>query len=69
MKVIYLHTEEKELIEQAVESNRHAQHQIYSKFSPKMLGVCRQIHQRFLFGSSVMKISWMPEVLLALPIW
>ena len=40
---------EKELIELAVENNRHAQHQIYSKYSPKMLSVCRQyikdVHQ------------------------
>ncbi len=42
MKVINLHQEEKELIELAVENNRHAQHQIYSKYSPKMLSVCRQ---------------------------
>lgn len=42
MKVINLHQEEKELIELAVENNRHAQHKIYSKFSPKMLSVCRQ---------------------------
>lgn len=49
MKVISLHKEEKELIELAVENNRHAQHQIYSKYAPKMLSVCRQyikdIHQ------------------------
>lgn len=42
MKVINLHQKEKELIELAAESNRRAQHQIYSKFSPKMLSVCRQ---------------------------
>jgi RNA polymerase sigma-70 factor (ECF subfamily) len=42
VKVISLHKDEKELIELAVENNRHAQHQIYSKFSPKMLSVCRQ---------------------------
>ena len=42
MKVINLHQEEKELIELAVEHNRHAQHQIYSRYSPKMLSVCRQ---------------------------
>ncbi|WP_396144195.1 RNA polymerase sigma factor [Flavobacterium sp.] len=42
MKVINLHQEEKELIELAVENNRHAQHKIYSKFSPKMLSVCRK---------------------------
>ena len=49
MKVINLHKDEKELIELAVENNRHAQHQIYSKFSPKMLSVCLQyikdVHQ------------------------
>lgn len=42
MKVINLHQEEKEVIELAVENNRHAQHKIFSKFSPKMLSVCRQ---------------------------
>ncbi|MEC5165186.1 RNA polymerase sigma-70 factor (ECF subfamily) [Flavobacterium sp. PL11] len=42
MKVIQLHHQEKELIQLAVESNRQAQQQIYSQFSPKMLGVCRQ---------------------------
>jgi RNA polymerase sigma-70 factor (ECF subfamily) len=42
MKVINLYQEERELIELAVENNRHAQHKIYSKFSPKMLSVCRQ---------------------------
>ena len=49
MKVINLHQEENELIQLAVENNRQAQQQIYSKFSPKMLSVCRQyikdIHQ------------------------
>ena len=49
MKVINLHQEEKELIELAVENNRHAQQKIYSKFAPKMLSVCRQyikdVHQ------------------------
>jgi RNA polymerase sigma-70 factor, ECF subfamily len=49
MKVINLHQEEKELIELAVENNRHAQQKIYSKYAPKMLSVCRQyvkdVHQ------------------------
>lgn len=49
MKVINLHQEEHKLIGLAVENNRHAQQKIYSKFSPKMLGICRQyikdIHQ------------------------
>ena len=42
MKVINLHQEENELIQLAIASNRHAQQKLYSKFSPKMLGVCRQ---------------------------
>lgn len=49
MKVINLHQEENEIIRLAVQNNRHAQHQTYAKFSPKMLSVCRQyikdIHQ------------------------
>ena len=49
MKVIYLHHQENELIKLATENNRQAQQQIYTHFSPKMLGVCRQyikdIHQ------------------------
>ena len=49
MKVIQLNHDEKELIGLAVEDNRHAQQMLYSKFSPKMLSVCRQyikdIHQ------------------------
>lgn len=49
MKIINLHQQENQVIKLAVENNRHAQQQIYSSFSPKMLGVCRQyikdIHQ------------------------
>ena len=49
MKVINLYQEENELIQLAVENNRKAQQQIYAKFSPKMLSVCRHyikdIHQ------------------------
>lgn len=42
MKIINLHTNEKKLIAQAIDQNRSAQQQLYSKFSPKMLSVCRQ---------------------------
>ena len=49
MKVIALHQEEKDIIAQAAENNRHAQQVIYSKHSPKMLSICRQyvkdVHQ------------------------
>ena len=42
MKVINLHQEEHETIRLAVGNNRQAQQMIYTKFSPKMLSVCRQ---------------------------
>lgn len=42
LKVIALHQEEKDLITQAAENNRHAQQKIYSKHAPKMLSICRQ---------------------------
>jgi RNA polymerase sigma-70 factor (ECF subfamily) len=49
MTVINLHQEENEIIQLAVENNRQAQRRIYTQFSPKMLGICRQyvkdIHQ------------------------
>jgi RNA polymerase sigma-70 factor (ECF subfamily) len=49
MKVLHLHHQEKELIQLAIKNDRQAQQQIYSQFSAKMLGVCRQyvkdIHQ------------------------
>ena len=49
MKVIHLHQEENDIIKLAIQHNRHAQHQIYTRFSPKMLSVCRQyvkdVHQ------------------------
>lgn len=59
MKVINLHIAEKELIDQAVDSNRHAQYQIYSKFSPKMLGVCRQYIKDMHLAEDVMITAFM----------
>ena len=59
MKVIHLHAEEKDLIDQAVENNRHAQHQIYSKFSPKMLSVCRQYIKDLHQAEDVMITAFM----------
>lgn len=41
MKVVHLHQEEQAMIQLAVDNNRQAQQQIYSKFSPKMLSICR----------------------------
>jgi len=59
MKVVNLHQEEKELIELAVENNRHAQQKIYSKFSPKMLSVCRQYIKDIHQAEDIMITSFM----------
>ena len=59
MKVINLHQEEKELIDLAVENNRHAQQKIYSKFSPKMLSVCRQYVKDLHQAEDIMITSFM----------
>jgi len=59
LKVIQLHQEEKELIELAVENNRYAQQKIYSKFAPKMLGVCRQYIKDLQQAEDVMITSFM----------
>lgn len=42
MKIITLHNKEKLLIKKAKESKREAQQALFERFSPKMLGVCRQ---------------------------
>ena len=59
MKVINLHQEEKDLISQAVENNRHAQQKVYSKFSPKMLGVCRNYIKDVQQAEDVMITAFM----------
>jgi RNA polymerase sigma-70 factor (ECF subfamily) len=59
MKVINLHQEESDLISQAVENNRHAQQKIYSKFSPKMLGVCRNYIKDVQQAEDVMITAFM----------
>jgi RNA polymerase sigma-70 factor, ECF subfamily len=59
MKVINLHQEEKELIELAVENNRHAQQKIYSKFAPKMLSICRQYIKDVHQAEDIMITSFM----------
>lgn len=59
MKVINLHREEKQVIEQAVSNNRQAQHQLYTKFSPKMLGVCRQYIKDMHHAEDVMITAFM----------
>ncbi len=59
MKVINLHQQEKEIIQLACENNRHAQQQIYSKFSPKMLGVCRQYLKDLQQAEDIMITAFM----------
>ena len=59
MKVIHLHHEEQNLIQLAVENNRHAQQQIYTKFAPKMLGVCRQYVKDIQQAEDVMITAFM----------
>jgi RNA polymerase sigma-70 factor, ECF subfamily len=59
LKVIDLHQEEKRIIELAVENNRQAQHQIYSKFSPRMLSVCRQYVKDLHEAEDVMITAFM----------
>jgi RNA polymerase sigma-70 factor (ECF subfamily) len=59
MKVINLHQEEKEIIELAVDNNRHAQQKIYSKFSPKMLSVCRQYVKDIQQAEDIMITAFM----------
>jgi RNA polymerase sigma-70 factor (ECF subfamily) len=61
LKVINLHHEEQEIIRMAVENNRQAQQMIYTKFSGKMLSVCRQYikdlhHAEDLMISAFMKV-------------
>jgi RNA polymerase sigma-70 factor, ECF subfamily len=59
MKVISLHKDEKELIELAIDNNRHAQQQIYSKHSSKMLSVCRQYIKDLHQAEDVMITAFM----------
>jgi RNA polymerase sigma-70 factor (ECF subfamily) len=59
MKVINLHQDEKNIIRLAVEKNRQAQQQLYSAFSPKMLGVCRQYIKDVQQAEDVMITAFM----------
>jgi RNA polymerase sigma-70 factor (ECF subfamily) len=59
LKIINLHQEEKELIELAVENNRHAQQKLYSKYSPKMLSVCRQYIKDLHLAEDIMITAFM----------
>jgi len=59
LKVINLHQEENEVIVLAVGNNRQAQQWIYSKYSPKMLSVCRQYIKDLQLAEDVMITAFM----------
>lgn len=59
MKVIALHQEEREIIQLAVQNNRQAQQKIYSKYSPKMLGICRQYIKDLQQAEDIMITAFM----------
>jgi RNA polymerase sigma-70 factor (ECF subfamily) len=59
LKVIALHQEEKDIIALAVDNNRHAQQKIYSKYSPKMLGICRQYIKDLQQAEDIMITAFM----------
>jgi len=59
MKVIALHQDEHNIIRLATENNRHAQQQIYAKFAPKMLSVCRQYIKDVQQAEDVMITAFM----------
>ncbi len=59
MKVIDLHQQQNEVIAMAVQNNRHAQQQIYARYSPKMLSVCRQYLKDIHTAEDVMITAFM----------
>jgi len=59
MKIIHLHQEETKIIKLAAENNRQAQQQIYTKFSSKMLSVCRQYIKDIQLAEDVMITAFM----------
>lgn len=59
MKIIQLHQDEKQLIELAITQNRNAQHKIYTRFSPKMLSVCRQYIKDIHLAEEVMLTAFL----------
>lgn len=59
MKVINLHQEEQTIIQMAIDQNRFAQQQIYTKYSSKMLSVCRQYIKDLQLAEDVMITAFM----------
>src|SRR5690606_41626211 len=50
---------EKDIIRLAVDNNRHAQHRIYTTYSPKMLSVCRQYIKDLQQAEDIMITAFM----------
>ncbi len=59
MKVIQLHQDENEIIRLAISNNRQAQQMIYTRFSGKMLGVCRQYIKDIHYAEDLMVTAFM----------
>lgn len=54
LKVIQLYKSEENLIKRAIGQNRDAQRILFEKYSPKMLGVCRQYVRDLQFAEDCM---------------
>lgn len=59
MKVINLHQDEQTIIRMAVDQNRFAQQQLYTKYSSKMLSVCRKYIKDLQLAEDVMITAFM----------
>jgi len=59
MRVISLHQEEQQWIEQAKDCNRQAQQLIYQRYASKMLSVCRQYVKDIHHAEDVMITAFM----------
>jgi RNA polymerase sigma-70 factor (ECF subfamily) len=59
LKVIQFNQEENEIISLAIENNRAAQQKIYSKFSSKMLSVCRYYIKDIQHAEDIMITGFM----------
>ena len=59
LKIAPIYINEKLLIEKAAKGDREAQHRLYEKHSPKMLGVCRRYIKDVQFAEDVMVNGFM----------
>ena len=54
MKIIPFYKNEKQLIRKSASGNREAQHRLFEKYAPKMLGVCRRYIKDLHFAEDAM---------------